>query len=278
MNFPEVINFRITSKCNNNCKYCYGPQNIRDLEFKGLKKIFSLFHKNGVKSIVLCGGEPLIRKDIKDIIIELKKHNFKIFLDTNGDFFFKYNNIIDKYINVLGLPLDFPSKSYRNPENLNNILKILNYYKEKINRPLIRIGTVVTKDNIGEIEKIAHLLKNYKIDIWKIYQFIPSGKNAIKNRKNLEIDTAIFEKKTNKIRQEYSKYFNIVISKRSHRTKAYFLINPDGSVFIPIDDLDSCQEIAIGHILDKNILNKWSKLINKVNYKNNIKVTYNYRF
>lgn len=78
-NFPEIINFRITSRCNHNCKYCYGPKNIKELSFPELKKIFNLFHKRGVKVAVLTGGEPLLREDIGEIFQELKKIISKYF-------------------------------------------------------------------------------------------------------------------------------------------------------------------------------------------------------
>ena len=77
--FPPLITFRITSRCNNDCKYCFGPRNIKEVDFLELKKLFRIFWLGGAKAILLTGGEPLIRKDFKRIIQELKKYNFKIF-------------------------------------------------------------------------------------------------------------------------------------------------------------------------------------------------------
>ncbi len=201
--FPDVITFRITSRCNYDCKYCLAPKNIEELKFDKLKEIFNLFSKNGAKAVVLTGGEPLIREDIEKIILDIKRNNLKIFLDTNGSLFFKNNKLIENNVDVLGLPVDFINSSYRNKEQFEAVIKILEYYKNKGKKPLIRIGTVVTRDNLKELEKIGNLLKNYPIDIWKIYEFLPQNKNAVDNKAVLEISRDMFKDETNKILNKF---------------------------------------------------------------------------
>ena len=71
-----------------------------------LKALFKLLHQNNVKAIVLSGGEPLIREDVPEIFREIKKYGLKIYLDTNGDFFSKYEEVITETVDILGLPLD----------------------------------------------------------------------------------------------------------------------------------------------------------------------------
>lgn len=278
-NFPQIVYFRITSRCNNDCKYCYGPKKVRALSFQRLKKIFDLFSKNKVKGVVLTGGEPLIHKDITKIFRVLKKHHFKIFLDTNGDWFFKYQKEIQENVNVLGLPLDFASDiSYRHKNHFRKIKTILDGYKKTKGKPLLRIGTVVTKDNFQELSKIADFLKNYKIDLWKIYQFIPIGLNATKNQKALEIRENIFEKVTSEIKEKYSAYFKITISRRKDRSDAYFMINPNGQVIMPTDDGRICREIIAGSIFDKDIVTKWKKLVYVRKYMDNAEPTFKFRY
>lgn len=276
--FPQIVTFRITSRCNNDCKYCFGPKNVKEMKFSELRKLFQSFYLRNVKAVVLTGGEPLLRKDFPEIICELKKYNFRIFLDTNGDLFFKHKELLIKNVDVLGLPIDFSSASYRNESNLNTVLKILDYCKNLSKRPTIRVGTVVTKDNFKELERIGELLKNYSIDIWKLYQFTPQNVNAVKNKSFLEISLEEFSEATQKIKDRFSKHFKITISRREGKNRAYFFINPDGTVFMPIDDLDICREEKIGNVLDKDILIKWKRLVAESNYKSNAEATFNYKF
>lgn len=274
MQIPEVVSFRITSKCQFNCKFCLATRGFKDLNLKLLIKIFNKLKKAGIKSILLCGGEPLIRKDIVEILKTLKKKDFTIFLDTNGMDFFKYKNEINRYVSTIGLPIDhsIDKKSYRSAKQFNNIIKILEYYKNKKKKPYIRIGTVANKENINDLENIAGLLLNYKIDIWKIYEFIPEGENGIKNRKELVIDSKRFFQLKNKLKRKY-KNLNIIFSSRKSRDKAYFLIRSNGQVFIPVDK-NICEEVIIGKIFDKDIFKKWQKYVDVKNHKNNIKVTF----
>lgn len=276
--FPQIITLRVTSRCNNNCKHCFASKNTKEMDLPKLKRLFRLFYSKGVKGILLTGGEPLLRDDIDEIIKELKGYNFKVFLDTNGDLFLKYKDLISNYIDVIGLPVDFPDSSYRNKNNLKTVLDILVYYKRLKKHPVIRIGTVVTKDNYKRLNEIGELLKNYPVDIWKIYQFTPQNLNAIENRSLLEISEREFNEVAQEIKTTFSNYFKIVVSRRKDRNYAYFFIGSDGIVFVPVDNSRICREKEIGNIFDKDILEKWERIISKESYIKNAESTFNYRF
>ncbi len=276
--FPPIITIYITSKCNNDCKHCFGPKNVVEMDFLKLKELFCLLHAREVKAILLTGGEPLLRDDFGEILKELKRYNIKIFLDTNGDLFFRYKDLISEYVNFLGLPIDFPDSSYRNKNNLKTILEILSYYKELKKRPIIRLGTVVTKDNLKRLNGIGELLKNYPVDIWKIYQFVPQNYNAIKNRSFLEISQREFDETTQGIKDIFSGNFKVVISRRENMNRAYFFIASDGTVFMPVDDLNICRQTKIGNIFDEDISDKWKKVVSEKHYINNAEATFDCRF
>jgi MoaA/NifB/PqqE/SkfB family radical SAM enzyme len=245
-----------------------------------LKRLFELLSGGGAKALVLTGGEPLIRKDIPVIFEEIKKYGMKIYLDTNGDFFFRYKDAINRYVDILGLPLDYPSgeRSFRNKENFNNVIKILEYYsKENRAKPLIRVGTVITQENITYLREVAELLKKYKIDTWKIYQFLPLGPNGYSNRESLLIDSATFLEKTETIKKNYSKYFKVVPASRETRTKAYFFISSDGTLFMPIDNDTYHGDMELGNIFERGIVEKWQKQVNMGNYADNIQKTFNHK-
>jgi len=276
--FPEIVTFRLTSRCNNDCKYCYAPRGaMKEMRIAELQRMFDLFCKSGVKAIVLTGGEPLVRQDFAAVIEELDRRRIRTFLDTSGDFFSVHSEQILNKVEVLGLPIDFPDKSYRNPDNLGKVLKALESLKKRKQRPVIRIGTVVTKDNISELEKIGALIKEYPVDIWKIYEFVPQNANAIENKRLLEISEREFDEASRKAKEKFSKYFDVVISKRKDRTNAYFFVNPDGEVFMPVDDLDICREVRIGNVFEEDIVDKWEMLVSKDNYRENARVTFNYK-
>lgn len=276
--FPEIVCFKVTSRCNLNCKYCFSYSNNKDLSFSEIKKIIQYLYKNKVKAIIVTGGEPLLRKDIGKILKEIKKYNIKIHLDTNADLFFKYKKAINNYVDILRFSIDPSTETdyYRGRNNQNNVINALDYYKKQDiakkqnNKIKLRVGTVITKENINNLKVLADTLKNYEINIWKISQFIPSGINGIKN-KSLKILTKIFNRETKIIKKEYSKYFKIVTAIAYSRSKDHFFINSDGTIYTPENTYSRTKYKHIGNIFDKNILKKWIMGVNLNNYLNNNK-------
>jgi MoaA/NifB/PqqE/SkfB family radical SAM enzyme len=272
--FPETVTFRITSRCNNNCKHCFGPEkNKPEMNTIELKNLFEYLKEHGAKAILLTGGEPMLREDFEDIINTLNELGLKIFLDTSGDYFFKHAELITNKVTSLGLPMDFAYKSYRSKENHENVLKILEYYKAKQKRPQIRIMTAVTKENLNELNEIQKTLPQFNIDLWKISQFVIQGNNAIRNMQELSITQEQFKQATKSLLENSN--FKILLSSAQDKSKAYFFIQSNGEVFLPTKQGGLTIEKKLGNIYDKDILTKWEKEASKTNYETNIKNTFN---
>lgn len=281
INTPKVVTFRITSKCENNCAYCYGPKDKADLNFDSINLIFRRLKLFGVRSIVLTGGDPLLRTDIAEILRLLKKLGLNIFLDTSGTNFFSYNYLIDNVVSDLGLPLDsiIYRSLYRTRENYTNRIRILEYYKNHRGRiPRIRIGTVMSEDNMKDLNSIGKFLSGYPIASWKLYQFIPIGKNAKFNRKKFELDDEAFLSKAYELNHIFSDKYKVVVSPRARRASAYFMIDPDGTVYSPTDNGFECKEKIIGNIFDDDILEKWNQDVETTNYVSNAGKTFSNSF
>jgi len=84
---PLIANVSITQNCNSRCSYCdiWKWQNfIADPTIEELKRIFSSLANLGVKVVSLSGGEPLLRKDIEEVISIVKSYNVRAQIVTNG--------------------------------------------------------------------------------------------------------------------------------------------------------------------------------------------------
>lgn len=91
-NFGRDINYlriSLTDNCNLRCIYCT-PEKLSQkkkekLLFEDLQKIIRVAKDIGIKKIRLTGGEPLFRKDLCEIIKEIKKNEIdEIYITTNG--------------------------------------------------------------------------------------------------------------------------------------------------------------------------------------------------
>ena len=77
-----------TYKCNQRCKCCYAMADILtangEMSLEEAKKAIDFFDMLGIKTYTLLGGEPLIYKDINEIIRYAMSKNITSWVVTNG--------------------------------------------------------------------------------------------------------------------------------------------------------------------------------------------------
>lgn len=82
----------VTSKCNLKCRHCYAaekydsPCRPNDLTTDQSKQMLEHVKLLGFKNVLLLGGEPLVRKDILEVISYARKIGLDIMINTNGTF------------------------------------------------------------------------------------------------------------------------------------------------------------------------------------------------
>lgn len=86
---PRLVFIEPTSLCNLKCQMCDRWRwKVKDkLTTQKLLRIFEELKGLGTKRIVLTGGEPLLRKDIKELVEGINKVGIKPTLYTNGCLF-----------------------------------------------------------------------------------------------------------------------------------------------------------------------------------------------
>ena len=108
-----IISLRITitNRCNENCIYCHhdGMVSSKDeMSPDEIYRICKIAKKLGVKKIRLSGGDPLVRKDIVEIVEKIGSLNFKdISLTSNGVLLEKYaKDLKEAGLNRVNISLD----------------------------------------------------------------------------------------------------------------------------------------------------------------------------
>ena len=83
---PYHCHYQITRRCNFKCLSCrvWKDEACGELDLDKIKILSANLSKIGIKSIVITGGEPLLRKDIPEVISIFKKEGFLVRLQTNG--------------------------------------------------------------------------------------------------------------------------------------------------------------------------------------------------
>lgn len=159
LDYPEHIACTIFfGKCNLRCPFCHNMELVEHPEHFpsfSIDQILSFLKERVGKlnGVAITGGEPLLNKDIEDLLKPIKELGYPIKLDTNGFFPDMIEKLIDddmvdmfamdikagwtNYLNVIGLKIVTPNVS---DDNISRQYFQLNYvsnnWKEKINKSI----------------------------------------------------------------------------------------------------------------------------------------------
>ncbi len=85
--WPISVSFHVTKKCNLKCKHCYAVLDTikePELTIEQILSVIDELYNHGTLSIRLLGGEPLVRKELPEIIKKVKSKGMFCELVTNG--------------------------------------------------------------------------------------------------------------------------------------------------------------------------------------------------
>jgi len=83
---PVLATFQVNLRYNSACGYCDLPLNVGRYEMtRGeIRGVLSYLYREGVQFVLLQGGEPLLRRDVPEILEDLSAIGFHLTLITNG--------------------------------------------------------------------------------------------------------------------------------------------------------------------------------------------------
>jgi radical SAM protein with 4Fe4S-binding SPASM domain len=186
---PLDLYWEITKRCNLCCLHCYNKSGTANAE-PGLEQIQSVVKElssTKLRNLVVTGGEPLMRKDLRTIVEWLKPLTLNFVLATNGTLINESNaRWMNGMINEVNLSLDAGNKSaYEKFRGRKGIFeKCIKGFKllARYDIPVI-IQTTISRYNINSLEEIALLAIENGAAAWIVRLPVYSGR-AVENRKD----------------------------------------------------------------------------------------------
>lgn len=194
LNSARELRFLLSQRCNYECSFCHkeGLQSFKTekLDAEDYKFIFHIGQKVfGLHNTTLTGGEPLVRKDISDIVSGLAENLARITITSNGFLLDKCMHI-GKYIDRLNISLHtLDMKKYESivsrenvfSKTLNNIIN----FRDKYPKVGICLNSTLSKTIHGsedEYWKLIDFAKSINASIKFIELYPQSSKNLISLR------------------------------------------------------------------------------------------------
>lgn len=182
----EYMRISVTDRCNLRCIYCMpeeGVENISHeeiLSYDEIIRICKCIAKLGINKIKITGGEPLVRKDIINLIKEIKEINGieQVTITTNGVLLYKMAEELYKAgIDAVNISLDTLDRdkflSITRRDKYENVSMAIDKLIDLGVR--VKINCLAIKEhNLDEIVKIAAYAKNNNIDV-RFIELMPIG-------------------------------------------------------------------------------------------------------
>lgn len=205
----------VTQDCNMKCKYCINrSKEIKSnkLDLGTIKRVIREYNNlSDDGTVVITGGEPLVRKDIIDILNYSKKFEIEVCLDTNGTLIDKdmAEKIVEASVDYVGISLDAPKKIQNKLYQGALYEKIVNGVKnlkreEEGNMGIYNLSLLCQK-NKNYIEEIT--IKSIKLGFDSIYfqPLFPGAKEFYRKNKLRPEDYEIADEIL-RLKEKYSKY------------------------------------------------------------------------
>ena len=241
------LRITITNRCNENCIYCHhdGMVSSKDeMTPDEIYKICKIAKKIGVRKLRLSGGDPLVRKDIVEIVEKIASLDFKdISLTTNGVLLEKYaKDLKDAGLDRINVSLDT-----LNPDTYKFVTKMdyLNEAKTGILNAVevglypVKINMVIMKDiNQNEVKDMFEFCRENNM-VLQLIELIES-ENCDEDKFNAEYHYPL-----DSIENKLSDMADDVRERKFMQGRKKYYIN-DGEIEIvrPVDNSKFCANCS----------------------------------
>jgi MoaA/NifB/PqqE/SkfB family radical SAM enzyme len=179
---PMIVSYEVTLSCNCNCRHCDLGGVIKDEKQIKPEEYGDLTQRLKPLAAQISGGEPLLRKDITDIVKAIREAGVQYaILVTNGLLLNESNylQLREAGVNQFSVSLDFPDERHdefrRRPGLYRRLEQTLPGLAKLGFRDII-LNTAITKANVREALPLARKATDWGVDIsYSAYTALRTG-------------------------------------------------------------------------------------------------------
>jgi len=175
-----------TARCNLTCLHC-GSDCSRKSSYSDMPLSDFLSALDTIKckppyfTVVLTGGEPLLRDDLELCGREIRRHGARWSIVTNGYLYDleKHNSLLNAGLGALTISLDGLEETHNwlrnSPESFARA-EIAIGLAASSSRLNFDVVTCVNRRNIGELDSIYKFLELKGVKSWRLFTIVPKGR------------------------------------------------------------------------------------------------------
>lgn len=176
----------LTLNCNEHCLHCgsrcgdvVSNEMSKDIYFEFLDKIKRDFEV--LPMLCITGGEPLLRKDLFEIMSYANSLGFKWGMTTNGTLITPEiaKKLKDTGMRTVSVSLDGLRQTHDSFRNsTGGFVKTLNGIRYLLDQDFdsVQVTTVVTKKNICDLNEMFDLVSSLDVNSWRVVNLEPIGR------------------------------------------------------------------------------------------------------
>jgi len=186
---PASVTLLVTYACNFGCDHCEStshPKAEWGLPFETIARLIREIREMGVKTLIISGGEPLIRPDLFEIIELANQQGLKVLLCTNGSLVEQQGDRLARakldgvFTSVDGLE-ETNDQFRRHPGAFKQTFHALELFQTMGIRYRM-VNTMVHPGNLHEMEELGDWIMASAATIWRIALALPSGRAKWQDR------------------------------------------------------------------------------------------------
>ncbi len=180
---PYYVLWDCSRKCNLHCAHCGAIKEKYDKELttEQIKNLIDELAKIKVRFFAATGGEPLLRKDLLEVMKYASEKGIKTGFATNGYFIneemakkIKEANISSIQISLDGTE-EIHNKIRGNNQSFQKAIDAIKFLQEQKIK-LVSVATTITPMNFNELAKLKQILLDTKVKTWRICVVMPIGR------------------------------------------------------------------------------------------------------
>ena len=238
---PLFCGHKLTYNCNLRCKMCpFWKRLSEDSSLEREKTILKQIYDSGTCGIAFEGGEPLLRKDLVEILAFARSLPLHTSLITNGTLLESKVEEIAPYINgVIYVSLDGLEETHDKIRGVSGCFKkAVRGITASTQRVPVTINTTIMAENLTEIEGIVKLAKelNSRISVAVAHEYCNAKASTPTTAEIAKISRELIEMKKKGYPLVNSiNYFKVIAKEKNWKCKPWALINvgPEGNLVLP---------------------------------------------